>query len=395
MTRRLAVVATHPIQYHAPLYRELAARPDLELEVLFAHRQDREGQARAGYGVPFDWDIPLLAGYDSRFLRNRAPRPDASAFLGCDVPEVVDVLREGRFDALLVHGWGSRAYLQAIVAARRLGLRVGVRGDSHLGTPRRLTVRLAKRAAFPLALRAGFDSFFAVGERARRYYLHYGVAPGRIVASPHCVDNARFAAGAAEARTTRAALRRRLGLSAGGPVVLFVGRLVEFKRPLDLVEALESLQRRGLRGELLVVGAGALEGRLRREAFRRGVRLGSAGFVNQSALPALYAAADVLALPSDGRETWGLVCNEAMACGLPIVVSDAVGCAPDLVIPGRTGEVHPLGDVEALADALARVLEGPAREAAVQAHIAAFSPARAAEGILRGLFDSPVGGALC
>ena len=82
-----------------------------------------------------------------------------------------------------------------------------------------------------------------------------------------------------------------------------------------------------------------------------------AGFLNQSELPAAYTAADVLVLPSDGGETWGLVVNEAMACGLPAIVSDAVGCAPDLIEEGKTGFTHPMGDSAALAQCLMRLAE--------------------------------------
>lgn len=384
--RRLAVVATHPIQYHTPLYQALAARPDLAVEVLFAHRQDAAGQARAGYGVAFDWDVPLLAGYPSRFLRNCARRPDASTLLGCDVPEVGDVLREGRFDALLVHGWASRAYWQAILAARRLGLRVGVRGDSHLGTPRGPGVRVTKRLLYPLALRSSFHSFLAVGTRAREYYLHYGAHPGDIELSPHCVDNERFGAAADAARSDRAALRLRLGVSPEGQVVAFVGRLLPLKRVGDLIDAVARLRAGGREVSLLVAGDGPLRQELERRAEGLDVPLRLLGFVNQSELPAVYAAADALALPSS-QETWGLVCNEAMACGLPVVVSDGVGCAPDLVVAERTGAVHPIGDVGALAAALDRVLGDAVRLGAeARRHIAASSPARAAAGIMRGLF---------
>ena len=109
--------------------------------------------------------------------------------------------------------------------------------------------------------------------------------------------------------------------------------------------------------QVVLVGSGELEDALREAATSElEVPVHFAGFKNQSELPQYYVGADLLVLPSDGGETWGLVVNEAMACGLPAVVSDAVGCAPDLIDAGETGEVFPMGDIEALADALERAL---------------------------------------
>jgi glycosyltransferase involved in cell wall biosynthesis len=107
------------------------------------------------------------------------------------------------------------------------------------------------------------------------------------------------------------------------------------------------------------------------------------GFRNQSEMPAAYAAADALVLPSDGRETWGLVANEALACGKPIVVSDAAGCAPDLAADGAAGRVFAAGDVESLAAALSDVMDHPPAAAAIAAKSAVYSVGAAADGIVR------------
>ncbi len=122
-----------------------------------------------------------------------------------------------------------------------------------------------------------------------------------------------------------------------------------------------------------------------------------AGFQNQTELPAWYAAADVLVLPSDGGETWGLVVNEALACGTPAVVSDAVGCAPDLALdrdPGRTGAVFAVGDPAALADAVERLqphLGTDALLASIAAVSSAHAPEAAAAAALRAVEALTVG----
>jgi glycosyltransferase involved in cell wall biosynthesis len=168
--------------------------------------------------------------------------------------------------------------------------------------------------------------------------------------------------------------------------VLFVGKLVDRKRPLDALHAVAGLRREGVPVEMTFAGSGELQAELEAAARNSGVPAAFLGFVNQSRMPEIYAAADLIVLPSDGSETWGLAINEAMACGVPAVVSDAVGCGPDLVEPERTGAVFPLADVAALAGALKRVLAFDAAEAGQQiaARIALYSPERTADGVING-----------
>lgn len=373
---RLAVVATHPIQYQAPLFRELARR--LDLVVFFAHRATPTDHAQAGFGVGFDWDVDLLSGYEHAFLRNVAGRPGLERFSGVDTPEIAERLRGGRFDALLVMGWHLKALVQAVWAAKRTGLPVMVRGDSHLGTPRSVVKRVAKDAMYPLALRA-FDAALYVGEHSRRYWEHYRFPRARLFFSPHCVDTGWFAQRAtAEAGL---AVRTRLGIRSGTKLALFAGKLLPFKRPLDLVAAVANLGRRGRDVAVLVAGSGPLENELETAARTAGCGLYRLGFCNQSEMPAAYAAADVLVLPSDGRETWGLVANEALACGRPIVVSDACGCAPDLAADAQAGRVFPVSDVAGLAREIEDLLDHPPARAALAARSSKYDLAAAAGGI--------------
>lgn len=368
MAKRIGFLVSHPIQYYAPIFRELARRCDLT--VFFAHRQTAEQQARAGFGVAFDWDVDLLSGYDSRFLVNVARRPSTDRFTGCDTPGVADEIARGRFDAFVVPGWALRSYLQAVRACRRLGVSVLVRGDAQLGMQRNSAVRIAKALAFPHLLRR-FDGFLYVGQRNREYLLHYGVPAQRLFFSPHCVDNDAFAA--ASSAIHRPHGRRR---------VLFVGKLIGRKHPADLLHAVARLRDKPV--QISFAGAGELESELRNIAAASSVDADFIGFVNQSELPGVYASADVLVLPSDGQETWGLVVNEAMACGIAAVVSDVVGCGPDLIDPGQTGATFPFGDVSALASAIESVLaldpEQTRRHLA--AKMALYSPARSAAAVV-------------
>ena len=373
MSLRIGFLVSHPIQYYAPIFRALAQRCDLT--VFFAHRQTAEGQAKAGYGVTFQWDVDLLSGYESRTLTNVSRQPSTDQFAGCDTPDIAKDIEKGGFDAFLVPGWGLKSYLQAARACRRARVPVLVRGDSQLASQRGGVLRMAKAVVFPLFLRR-FDGFLYVGQRNREYLQHYGVRSDRLFFSPHCIDNEAFRGGSEAVRSTSPR-------DPNGPArLLFVGKLVDSKRPFDLLEAAAKVQ--GRRVEVAFAGAGEAESRLKQAAAAAGVPTVFHGFVNQSQLPAIYAAADLIVSPS--VETWGLVVNEAMACGLPAVVSDAVGCGPDLIEEGATGAIFRLGDTAGFARAIERVLAiDPARRhAAISDKLAVYSPSRTAKGIIEG-----------
>jgi glycosyltransferase involved in cell wall biosynthesis len=347
---RLAILATHPIQYHAPWYRGLAADGRLQVKVFFCHQATPEQQASAGFGVAFDWDVPILHGYEYEFLKNVAKTPQTSSFNGLDVPGIEDALRDGAFDAVLVNGWNYKAAWQTIWAAKRLGLPVLTRGDSHLHTPRSGLKNLIKEFTYPLMLRA-FDGFLDVGQWSRDYYLHYGARQDRIFHVPHVIDEGNFSVGVESGQTQRDALRKEWNLPSDAIVFLFAGKFIALKRPMSFLHSLNA----AFREEAAVAGLMVGDGRLRRECETYAAQVGAptvfTGFLNQSKLMTAFLAADVLVLPSE-HETWGIVVNEAMWSGLPCIVSDQVGCAPDLVAGRGTGEVFPLHDEAALAAAM-------------------------------------------
>jgi glycosyltransferase involved in cell wall biosynthesis len=377
---RLAIVTSHPIQYQAPIFRRLAQLVDLT--VFYACHSTPDDQAKAGFGVAFDWDVDLTSGFEARYLENVSIKPGPSHFAGCDTPSVGAHLRKGKFDAVLVLGWHLKTHLQTILAAKLQRVPLLVRGDSQLGTPRSLPKRLAKELIYRPGLRV-FDAALYVGRHSRAYWDHYGYPAHRLFFSPHCVDTLWFRARATpEARID---LRQKLGISAGQFVALFAGKLVDFKRPLDLIAG--AARAAGPEGQVdvMVAGAGPLQKKLEDASRQQGVRLHLLGFCNQTEMPPAYAAADVLVLPSNGRETWGLVANEAQACGLPIIVSDACGCAPDLAADGIAGRIFPLGDVDALAAALAAVKAQPPSRVAILERSDAYSIEAACSGIVAAL----------
>ena len=223
---KVLLVASHPIQYYSAWYRGLSQA--CRLKVLYCHRQSAAGQAAAGFGVEFDWDVDLAGGFESEYLVNVAKRPSTDYFRGCDTPEIGSVLDWEAPAAVIVMGWYLKAYIQAILAARRRGIPVLVRGDSQLGMSDSLFRRTIKRAVYPVFFRR-VDAFLVVGSRFRQYLQFYGVSDDRMFFVPHCVDTQWFIDRLGRREIEEAAMRRWPDSKKGALRVLFVGKLIEKK----------------------------------------------------------------------------------------------------------------------------------------------------------------------
>jgi len=344
---RLAIVSSHPIQYHAPWFRFLTENGLPDLRVFYLWNSGVTPHRDHGFGIDVVWDVPLLDGYDHEFVANRAPRPGSASVSGLYNPELPTRLLEFDPDIILMLGYNYLSFYQLLLS--RVGRRVPLlfRGDSHRLIPRHGLVA-GLRSLWTTSVFRRFARFLFVGQANREYFKLHGVADNQLFFSPHSVDNARFFSQAAPAVAQAAQWRRELGIAPSSRVVLFAGKLEENKRPGDLVAAFREA---GLRDATLVfVGNGPQESDLRREA--QGMpSVVFVPFQNQSRMPRTYALADVFVLPSK-YESWGLAVNEAMCMGRPIIASDRVGCARDLVQSGINGLTFPAGDVSALAVAM-------------------------------------------
>ena len=347
---RLAAVMTHPIQYYAPWFRYIAANcPDIELLVHYCIIPS-PAQQGVRFGHAFTWDSSLLDGYPNVVIRSTTQRAniDSSAFFGVNVPEVNRSIMRQSPDVVLVPGWYSVSLVRAALSSRMRGLPVLYRGDSNVA-PSGAARRIRSRAMLRL-----FTHYLTVGARNRAYLRTLGIPDSRVFFAPHCVDNDFFARIALPLRegSSRKIARDELGLRQDSFVVLFAGKLEPKKHPWEVIHAAG-----GLSGttEVVIAGSGISEGECREVASRYAMNVKFAGFTNQADLARLYGIADCLVLPSDEGESWGLVVNEALASGLPCIVSNRVGCAPDLIQDGVTGFVTPYGDVAAITDALGKV----------------------------------------
>ncbi len=366
---RVAYLLSHPIQYQSPLLRLLAQQPELELTVLYTSDFSVRSYHDKGFGAAVQWDVPLLGGYPHEFLPRLLDGQDVSFFRPLN-RGIYRRLWQGQFDVLWIHGYATLNSWMAMVAAKMLGIPVLLRTDSTLIDHPRGPAKLAVKNLFFRILRRFTYGVLSVGQRNTEYWRHHLGVDIPVFSIPYAVDNAFFQERCRAASATRERLRQELGLEANRPVLLFASKLLARKCCIDLVDAyLEVVRRLKLEDGsqpspyLLIVGEGEqrpqIEARLQQASAeeREGVRL--LGFRNQSELPRFYDLCDVFVLPSI-HEPWGLVVNEAMNAAKAIVVSDQVGCQPDLVQDGDNGLVYPARNVEALADALASVLADPA-----------------------------------
>lgn len=376
--RRVAWIATHPIQYQVPVFKCLAQFPELEFTVLYLSPHMMGPGYDPGFGRSMAWDVPLLEGYDWVLLSDR--RPDFSRFTGIRAPLLWPKKAARAYDVSIASGWNYLGFWQALGRARAQGTICGVLSESTLTDVPRVAWR-EKAKTYMLRALAGGGFALATGTRSREYLRHLGFPDDRLFLYPYCVDDSLFRACETERAELRSASRRSLGLDGETMVFIFAGKLVSKKNPVGALEAYL-----GVPGKkhLLVVGDGELRDVMERlAAARQDVTF--LGFRNQTEMRGLYAAADILILPSVTAETWGLVVNEAMAMGCGVIVSDAVGSADDLVAGKGTGAVVPAGDLESLRHAMAAAVGERERteswkRRAVEV-VAPWTPIRAAEGV--------------
>ncbi|MFZ2449508.1 MAG: glycosyltransferase family 4 protein [Methylovulum miyakonense] len=352
---RLAVINSHPIQYFAPLYAYLSRDAELEITALYCSNFSLRNGLDPGFKQAVTWDVDLLSGYSSVFLGEKAKQRVPSGFWSLVCPEIWREIRRGGYDAVWLHGYNYAAFVLALIAAKSKGIPVFMRSETHLGLKRSGWKRWLRDTALSIAYRY-FDGFFAIGTANRSYYRALGVPDKKIFDVPYTVDNDRFIAAATLTQEQRTETRKKYGLPLDSPVVLYASKFMRRKHPDDVVRAMASLRDKGLSAVLFLVGNGEMGYELQELVSSldlHNVIFG--GFVNQSELPKVYAASDIFVLPAED-EPWGLIVNEVMCAGIPVVVSEEVGCVPDLVKDNVNGCHMKAGDVASLSTVLEKLV---------------------------------------
>lgn len=346
---RLAVVALHPIQYQAGLWRMMAEHPDLDVQVFYLDKMGIDGTVEPTTGNKLAWDLPLLDGYPHRFLRNWSPAR-FTAIVDRINPSLPAALLGGGFDAAMFHGWLPLTNWLGTLTALAGRMRLVYRGEGSLlgkesaPEPSRFSLKLKLNRLFLHQM----DAVAYSCADNRRYQLSRGARPESLFAMPCAVDNAMLQEAARGAKPD--ALRQRLGIAPGDTVVMAAGRFTERKGMSDIVSALPA------GAHLVLAGAGPLEQALRRQVADEGKqsRVHFLGFVNQGQLLEAMLASDIFAMASS-YDPSPKAMSEALAFGLPLVCSDKVGTCEDLV--QSNGFRFSCGDVSALHDRLKRLHE--------------------------------------
>ncbi len=331
MTKRLAIVSTHPIQYNVPFFIKLAELQELNLKVFYTYNPQLQGHFDREFGKPIQWDVPLDEGYDFKFIENTSSKPGTSHRRGVINPGLIQAVESFLPDFILVYGWNYESHWRCI---KYFSGKVPIlfRGDSTDID----SISLWKNALRNIYLKWVYryiDYALYCGSANKDYFKHHGLNDSQLVSVPHAVDNNRF-------ENEPADFRDQWNIPRSAIVILFAGKYIQKKSPDSLLEVFLKLENLLDSDTYIVfVGDGALRPKLL-EMSQRSDKVRILGFFNQSQMPAVYNTCDIFCLPSTGPgETWGLAVNEAMAAGKSILVSDRVGCAHDLIRNGENGYI--------------------------------------------------------
>lgn len=352
--KRLAIITTHPIQYNAPWFRLLAKSENITLQVFYTWSQSAAGaKFDPGFGKVIEWDIPLLNGYEYTFVENTAEDPGTHHFKGIVNPNLNRLIKDWQPDAILIFGWSFKSHLSCM---RYFHKKVPIifRGDSTL-LDENGGIKKTLRRIFLKWVYRHIDYALYVGSNNKKYFEVHGVKQSQLIFAPHAIDNDRFADTDGKFGQQAVAWRYELGFKKDDIVVLFAGKLEPKKSPAIILEMARRLS--GKQFKFLLIGNGVMEQELKHSAEKLD-NVKFLDFQNQSNMPAVYRLADIFLLPSVGPgETWGLAVNEAMACGKPVIVSDKVGCATDLVINAENGYMFSAGNANDLESRLLLCLD--------------------------------------
>ena len=326
--QKIAIISSHPIQYNAPLFALLAKQPEVDLLVFYTW-----GDAVLGpkYDPDFrkeiEWDIPLLEGYNFKFLKNTSKKPGSHHFKGIINPTLNKEIEDWGPDIIWVWGWSFDSHLKAMRYFKGK-IPVWFRGDSTLlDEPKGFSLKKITRRIFLKWVYNYVDKAFYVGTHNKNYYLKHGLRPDQLVSAPHAIDNDRFTYDNVLLKQERNQFKAKIGINESDTLILYAGKLEHRKNPFFLVELMKNLKSEQIK--LLVVGNGPLKADVMSK-LNNDSRVVFSDFINQKWMPNLYKIANFLILPSMS-ETWGLALNEALASGTPIIPSNKCGGAIDLV----------------------------------------------------------------
>lgn len=349
----MIVFLSHPIQYVSPLLRELAMHT--KLKVYYYGGQSAVNDDK-GFGQKVTWDIPLLDGYDHVFLMNASSSKGMNTrFFDAINWSIFKMLRQSDDKVVIVNGWAYMSDWFVLFAAKLYNKKVWMRAEMPWNQEELKPKSVKKSIKFILfkylIFKFFIDKFLYIGSQNKKFYRMHGVNESRLVFAPYAVDNQRFQS----LKSDGLSARKKWGIDKRKIIILYSGKLIEKKRPSDLLKAFHQLNDPNT--VLFYMGDGPLRNELDAYIAEHKVKnVVISGFINQSEIGTIYSMADLFVMCSGIGETWGLSVNEAMNFSLPVIVSSTCGSSFDIVENGVNGYVFREGDINALTESLHSVV---------------------------------------
>ncbi|MRI02116.1 glycosyltransferase [Kriegella sp. EG-1] len=355
--KKIIFINSHPIQYFAPMYAFMNTNGQ-KTDAWYCSDDSLKGDLDKEFGVKVKWDIPLLQGYEYRFFKNYSWKPSIfKGFFGLINLGLIRQLFREEKSVFVVHGWNYCTHFLVLMLGKLRGHTICLRNDMPLKheTYKKGWNQPIKRFGLKYIVFPRIDYFLYVGTQNQLFYKSYNIDEKRLITSPYAVDNDRFTNEFKKLKEEKCIIKKNLNIPNSDKVIVFSGKLIDKKRPLDLLQAFKNLD--VVDCWLIFVGEGNL--RVEMEEYINEHQLKQViltGFVNQSEISEFYTIGDVFVMCSYLSENWGLSVNEAMNFDLPLILSDLTGCSDDLVIEGENGYVFETGNVADLTDKLKKVL---------------------------------------
>jgi len=353
---RLGFIITHPIQYRVPLYQKINNHPQMDLTVYFCSDLGLRERYCADFRCKLKWDILDLKGIQYHILRNYLPFLFYRDIFGFFNLGIVKEIIRNKYDVVFIPGYGVFSYLLAFWVSSFMHTPIIFSGEPRFPPVPSFFIKRRFKDTLLSFLFSKVRAFGYIGKRAKDFYRFYGVADDKLFFTPYCVDNDFLVKEAQNLLPKKEKLKENLGLPLEYPVILYLSKINANKRPFDLVEAYRNLK---APASLVFVGDGPLYQKLNRYIRKKSIKnVFFFGFQNYSQVTQYYSISDIFVLPSAG-ESWGIVINEAMCFGLPIITTNKVMAAQDLVRDGENGYILSAGDIPALTNALKDLLNNP------------------------------------
>lgn len=334
--KKIAIIATHPIQYQAHWFQFLAVHPEFDIHVFYLWNPEITAFKDTGFNRPIVWDIPLTEGYRYSFIPNSASQPGTSHYKGLDNPALANAILKFQPQAVLCLAYRYRSITRLLRHPALKHIPFLLRGDSHCLVPEPWIKATMKRLLLPVLFKR-FSAALYVGSASKEYFKRFGFSENQLFYVPHVLHPALFNT-TPEHKISTTPLR-----------IFFSGKLEPKKRPDLLLKQFLSLELED--AELHFIGDGTLRQSLQTMSANN-TSVVFHGFINQSQLPKLYTQASLFVLPSYAHESWGLVIQEAALLGIPSIISSTVGCINDLIEHNQSGFVFDSFNPDSLKDLL-------------------------------------------